>query len=266
MKESNVKMSSKDLTTLALRSSFLQASFNFERMQAGGWLFAMLPFLKRIYKDDKKGLQDAMVDNLEFLNTTPVTSGFLMGLVLSLEENKESRTTINGLKTALFGPLAGIGDAIFWFTLLPIVAGVCASFASEGQIMGPILFFLTYVGVFCTRIIWTRLGYTLGVSAVEKIKKSSQTIAKAASILGVTVIGGLMSAYLNITVLTEIPVSDTVTISLQTGFFDKIMPKLLPVAFTFLMYYLLKKKNVNPTVLIFGTFIGAILLAMVGVL
>lgn len=45
-----------------------------------------------------------------------------MGLIVSLEENNEERSLIKGLKVALFPPLAGIGDAIFWFTLLPIVA------------------------------------------------------------------------------------------------------------------------------------------------
>lgn len=36
-----------DITKLGLLSSFLQASFNYERMQAGGFLLAMLPALKK---------------------------------------------------------------------------------------------------------------------------------------------------------------------------------------------------------------------------
>jgi len=102
----------------------LQASFNYQRMQAGGWLYSQLPFLKKIYKDDKKGLSESMKDNMEFINTSPPLVSMLMGLLLSLEENKEKRSTIKGLKLALFGPMAGIGDAIFWFTLLPVVAGI----------------------------------------------------------------------------------------------------------------------------------------------
>ncbi|EFA3844446.1 TPA: PTS system mannose/fructose/sorbose family transporter subunit IID, partial [Escherichia coli] len=50
------EISKKDITRLGFRSSLLQASFNYERMQAGGFTWAMLPILKKIYKDDKPGL------------------------------------------------------------------------------------------------------------------------------------------------------------------------------------------------------------------
>lgn len=116
-------------------------------MQAGGFTRAMLPVLK-IYKDDKAGLSAAMKDHLEFINTHPNLVGFLMGLLISMEEKGENRDTIKGLKVALFGPIAGIGDAIFWFTLLPIMAGICSSFASRGNILGPILFFAVYLMIF----------------------------------------------------------------------------------------------------------------------
>ena len=106
------EISKKDITRLGFRSSLLQASFNYERMQAGGFTWAMLPILKKIYKDDKPGLSAAMKDNLEFINTHPNLVGFLMGLLISMEEKGENRDTIKGLKVALFGPIAGIGDAI----------------------------------------------------------------------------------------------------------------------------------------------------------
>lgn len=121
---------------LGIRSSFLQASFNYERMQACGFTWAMLPALEKVYGDDKEKLSAAMTDNLEFINTHPNLVGFLMGLMMSLEEGGGTRDAIKGLKLALFGPIAGIGDAIFWFTILPIVAGISCSFASQGSIIG----------------------------------------------------------------------------------------------------------------------------------
>ena len=96
------EISKKDITRLGFRSSLLQASFNYERMQAGGFTWAMLPILKKIYKDDKPGLSAAMKDNLEFINTHPNLVGFLMGLLISMEEKGENRDTIKGLKVALF--------------------------------------------------------------------------------------------------------------------------------------------------------------------
>lgn len=266
MKESKKVLNKKDLTKLGMISSFLQASFNYERMQAGGFTLAMLPALKKIYKDDKQGLSEAMKDNMEFINTHPNFVGFLMGLLLSLEENNEDRSLIKGLKVALFGPLAGIGDAIFWFTILPIVAGISASFAMQGSILGPIIFFAVYLAVFVFRIVWTHLGYNLGTKAIEKIKESSQIISKAATILGVTVIGGLIASYVHIEVLTTIAINAEHSVSLQTDFFDSIFPNLLPMGYTLLMFFFLKKKKVSPTTLILGTFIMAIILSFVGVL
>lgn len=130
------EISKKDITRLGFRSSLLQASFNYERMQAGGFTWAMLPILKKIYKDDKPGLSAAMKDNLEFINTHPNLVGFLMGLLISMEEKGENRDTIKGLKVALFGPIAGIGDAIFWFTLLPINGGNLLIICQPGKPAG----------------------------------------------------------------------------------------------------------------------------------
>jgi galactosamine PTS system EIID component len=259
-------LSKKDITKLGLRSVFLQASFNYERMQAGGWLYSMLPFLKKIYKNDKQGLSNAMKDNMEFINTSPPMVPFLMGLLLSLEESKEDRSTIKGLKVALFGPIAGIGDAIFWFTILPIVAGITASFCKDGNILGPIIFFLVYLGIFFLRIFWAHTGYNLGTRAITVIKDNSEVISKAATILGVTVIGGLIASYVHIDVAAAIKISSGHKISLQKDFFDHIFPNILPFGYTFLMYYFLKHKKVSPVLLIVVTFVLSIILSFLGVL
>jgi PTS system galactosamine-specific IID component len=264
--QKNKVLEKKDITKLGLRSLFLQASFNYERMQAGGFLVSQLPTLEKIYKDDKEGLSAAMQDNMEFINTHPNLVGFLMGLLASMEESREDRKTIKGMKVALFAPLAGIGDAIFWFTLLPIVAGVCASMALQGSILGPIIFFAVYVGIFLMRIFWTHLGYNLGTKAISTIKDTSAIIGKAATVLGCTVIGGLIAAYVKINVITEIVVNEAKTVNIQTDFFDKIFPNILSIGYVFLMYYFLKKKKVSPVVLIVGTFVMAILLSFLGIL
>lgn len=266
MKESNNLFSKKEIRKLGIRSLFLQSCFNYERMQGAGWAYSMMPYLKKIHKDDKEGLAVALKDNMDFINTNPTVSPFLMGFLLSLEEKKEDRTLINSLKVALFGPLAGIGDALLWFTLLPIVAGVCASFAGQGSVLGPILFFVVYLGIFFSRIFLSSFGYNLGTKAIDKIKESSKALTKGATTLGVTVIGALIATYVNITVLTQIPINEEHSISLQADFFDKILPSILPLAYTLLMYYFLKKKKVNPTVLIIATFGLAIIGSLLGVL
>ena len=256
----------KDITKLGWRSSLLQASFNYERMQSGGFLLAQMDCLKKIYKDDKEGLSEAMTDNLEFINTHPNLVGFLMGLLVSLEEAKENRSTIKGLKVALFAPLAGIGDAIFWFTILPIVAGISASMAMSGSIVGPLLFFAVYLSIFILRVAWTHAGYNLGLKAVDTLREYSGIISKVATILGVTVIGGLIASYVHISLLPEIVINASKTVSIQKDFLDKIFPNILPFTYTLLMYFFLKKKKMSPVVLIAATFGLAILLSFLGIL
>ena len=264
MKESNI--TKKDLTILGLRSTFLQASFNYERMQSGGWLWAQLPLLKKIYKDDKKGLSNAMKDNLEFMNTSPPLVSFLMGLLISMEEQKEDRSLILGTKIALFGPLAGIGDALFWFTYLPIVAGISASFAIEGSILGPIIFFLCYVAIFAIRIPLAHLGYSLGAKGLENLSSNTEKLSKAATIIGVTVVGGLVASYVKISVLPEISINETTIISIQRDLIDKIFPNLLPLLYTLAMFALLKFKKIHPVTLIVVTFISVIVLSYLRIL
>ena len=107
------------LNKMAWRSIFLQASFNYERMQAAGWLYGILPGLEKIHTD-KDDLAASMSHNLEFFNTHPFLVTFVMGIVLSLEQNKADIQTIRAVRVAAMGPLGGIGDALFWFTLVPM--------------------------------------------------------------------------------------------------------------------------------------------------
>lgn len=259
-------LTKRDITRLAIRSLYNQAGFNYQRMQADGYTLSMLPVLEKVYKNDKEGLGKAMTANLTFINTNNYAVPFIQGLMASLEENREEREVIDSLRVSLFGPLAGIGDAITWFTILPIVAGITASFAKEGSILGPLVFFLVYVAMFFARIPIAHLGYNTGVKAITQLNENIGPVSHAANVLGITVIGGLIASYVQINVLTKIHVAKGHNLSIQTEFFDHIFPKNLPLAFTFLIYWLLKKKNVGPIAIIASTFVLAIILSWLGVL
>ena len=265
MKESNKVLTKKDITYLALRSFFVVIMFNYQRMMAPGMTFMQIPALKKIHKN-KEDLAAALTDNMEFINTHPNFCGFLCGLLLSLEEAKEDRSVIRGVKTALFAPLAGIGDAFFWFTLLPIMAGICGSFAMSGNILGPILFFVVYMLVFFLRIPLTHFGNNLGTKSLGKIGEHAAIISRCASIMGITIIGGLIATYVSLGVSIAIPLSEGFTLDLQTGVLDLIFPHLLPALYVGLLYYLLKKKNVSPVALITGTFVVVLLGAFIGIM
>ena len=178
---------------MARRSLLLQASFNYERMQAGGWLYQLIPGLRKIHRNPQD-LANSMKMHMEFINVHPFDVTFLSGPVLAMEQNKEKISTIRAVKVALMGPLGGIGDALFWLTLLPICAGIGASLALEGSLFGPIVFLLLFnLFHFGLRFGLAHYGYQAGTSALALLKTHTRRISHAASIVGMTVIGALVA-------------------------------------------------------------------------
>lgn len=257
------KLTQKDLNKMAMRSTLLQASFNYERMQACGWLYAILPGLKKAHADSDEDMSIAMKDHLEFFNTHPFLVTFIMGLVLAMEENKEDRNTIRAIKVATMGPLGGIGDALFWLTALPICAGLGASLAMEGNIAGPIIFLISFNIIhFGLRFFLMNYGYKTGVNAISTLKEQTKKLSHGASILGLTVIGGLVASMVNLKT-TMVVKAGAAEVVIQEAIFDAIMPAILPVLYTFLVYKLLKKGK-SPVAIIFLTIGAAILLMGIG--
>lgn len=262
---SNAKVINKrDLNKMAWRSLLLQASFNYERMQAAGWLYGLIPGLKKIHKD-KNDLSASMQSHMEFFNTHPFLVTFIMGIVIAMEEAKESIDSIRGIRVATMGPLGGIGDALFWLTLLPISAGIGASMAIDGNIAGPIVFLLIFNIVhFGLRFGLMHYGYKTGVGAITKLKESTQQISHGASIIGLSVVGALIASYIRLNT-TLVITAGKASVALQTDVLDKVMPKMLPFAYTLLMYKLIKK-GLSPVKLIFLTIVVGVVGKYIGIL
>ena len=53
MAENKIKLSKADRRSVMLRSQFLQGSWNYERMQNGGWAYSLIPALKKIVSKQK---------------------------------------------------------------------------------------------------------------------------------------------------------------------------------------------------------------------
>ena len=129
-----------------------------------------------------------------------------MGIILSLEQNKVEIPTIRAVRVAAMGPLGGIGDALFWFTLVPISAGIASNLALQGSIAGPILFLVIFnVFQFIIRFWLMNWSYKMGSEAIDIFTANAKEFTRAASILGVIVVGALISVYGGTTLALEVP-------------------------------------------------------------
>ena len=273
--ESNAMTSYKDTTPAARldkqtlnkmvwRSCQLQAAFNYERMQSAGWLWAMLPGLEEVHTN-KQDLATSMTHNMDFINTHPFAVTFVMGIVLSMEQLKSDVQTIRSVRISVAAPLGGIGDALFWYTLVPITAGLTANMAIGGSIMGPILYFIILFGCeMALRYGLMYASYNLGMKAVSMMTEYAQEFTHAASVLGVFVVGALIANYGGGTKLGITIANGEAPIVIQS-YLDMILPCLLPLLLTLLMYFLIKKKGWTPVKCIGLILVLGIVGAMFGI-
>ena len=244
------RLDNKTLNKMVWRSCQLQACFNYERMQSAGWLWAMLPGLQKIHTN-KEDLATSMTHNLDFLNTHPFAVTFVMGMVLSMEQKKMDIQTIRSVRISVAAPLGGIGDALFWMTLIPIVAGMTAQMAIDRSWLGPILYFVIAFGVeMALRYALMYWSYNMGTKAVTMMTAHAKEITHAASVLGVFVIGALIANYGGGTSLAiSIPNGQGDPLVIQ-NYLNAILPLLLPLLMTLMCYFLIIKKNFTPIKLI----------------
>ena len=244
------RLDNKTLNKIVLRSCQLQACFNYERMQAAGWLWSILPGLQKIHTN-KDDLAASMTHNLDFLNTHPFACTFVMGMVLSMEQQKMDIQTIRSVRISVAAPLGGIGDALFWMTLIPIVAGMTAQMAIDGSWVGPILYFVIAFGVeMALRYGLMYWSYNMGTKAVSMMTAHAKEITHAASVLGVFIIGALIANYGGGTQLgISIPNGQGDPLVIQ-NYLNSILPCILPLLLTLMCYFLIIKKNFTPVKLI----------------
>lgn len=301
-----LQLSKKDRLSVAWRHQFLQGSWNYERMQNGGWCYSIIPAIKKLYPNKEDRIA-ALKRHMEFYNTHPYVSAPVMGVTLALEEERANGAEINdqaiqGVKVGMMGPLAGVGDPVFWFTLRPILGALGASLALSGNIMGPLLFFFAW-NIIRMAFIWytQEFGYKVGTSIAQDLSGGLLgKITQGASILGMFIIGSLVQRWVNISFtpivskVTQSPgafidwaklpsgvegIKSALTTYSQLGAtaldevkvttlqqnLDQLIPGLSALLLTLLCCWLLKKK-VSPIVIIVALFIIGILARLGGIM
>ncbi|MEG0034863.1 MAG: PTS system mannose/fructose/sorbose family transporter subunit IID [Bacilli bacterium] len=266
-----VHLRKKDLLkSFAIWELTSEMCLNYERLMALGFCHAMTPILKRLYPN-KEDLAAGLTRHMAFFNTENQWGAIIPGITASLEEQKAngaeiSDEMINDVKTGLMGPIAGIGDTITQGLVKTILLAIGLGMATKGSVLGPIFFFLTYTTYILGTGYFTYFqGYKFGKSAFAKITNPAllRRITDCMSILGLMVAGSLVASTLYISTPFKLTVGDTV-IKFQE-LFDQIMPGLLGVLATGVVYYCLKKNISIIKIMIIMTVIG-IASAFLGIL
>ena len=285
-------------------STFLQGSWNYERMQNLGWAYSLIPAIKKLYtkKEDQAA---ALERHLEFFNTHPYVAAPIIGVTLALEEEKANGAAIDdaaiqGVKIGMMGPLAGIGDPVFWFTVRPILGALGASLALTGNIIGPLIFFLAWNAIRMAFLWYTQeLGYKAGSEITKDMSGGIlQDITKGASILGMFILAVLVERWVSIKFVfnvSSVKLDDKAYIhwdKLSSGYkgiqeafaqvgqglsqtpekvttfqqnLDSLIPGLMGLLLTFACMWLLKKK-VSPITIIIALFVVGVLAHVAGLM
>ena len=306
MAENKVTLSRKDRLAVCWRHQFLQGSWNYERMQNGGWCYSIIPAIKRLYSS-KEDRAQALKRHMEFYNTHPYVSAPVMGVTLALEEDRANGAAIDdvaiqGVKVGMMGPLAGVGDPVFWFTLRPILGALGASLALSQNIMGPLLFFFAW-NIIRIAFLWytQEFGYKVGTSITKDLSGGLMgKITEGASILGMFIIGALVERWVSISFTpivskvqqqagtfidwANLPAGsegirealtqyaslgsaalDEYKVTTLQANLDSLIPGLTAVGLTLLCCWLLKKK-VSPIMIILALFAVGIIGRVIGIM
>ncbi len=200
----------------------------------------------------------------------------------------------------MMGPLAGIGDPVFWFTVRSILGALAASLAMNGNILGPLIFFLAWNIIRMEFMCYTQeFGFKTESRIADDLSGGLlQDITKGASILGMFILGALVNRWVSVKftpVVSSVKLSDGAFIDwsklskgakgiqqalLQQGSgmsltdykvttfqdsLDSLIPGLAGLIITFICMWLLKKK-VSPITIILRLFAMGIVFHLIGLM
>ncbi|MFQ7536510.1 MAG: PTS system mannose/fructose/sorbose family transporter subunit IID [Clostridium sp.] len=244
----------KMMAKVARRSHQVGSVYTWEKFQAMGYLWVMIPVINALY-ENKEDRIEGYKRHYELFNTNPVVGGFVTGLTTAMElqcaqEPNFDKASIGAVKTSLMGPFAGIGDSIFQSTWRVITMGIGLSMAKDGNILGPIVFLVLFnLLAEPVRILFPYIGYKMGTKFMTQAEESGimSFVTKAASIVGLMTVGAMTATMVSLNIGYVFTMNGAEQ-SIQE-MLDSIFPCMLPLLLTLGCFKLLNK-NVKPTLLI----------------
>nr|WP_320116390.1 PTS system mannose/fructose/sorbose family transporter subunit IID [uncultured Desulfuromonas sp.] len=183
------------LCLLSLRSLLLQCSWNFKQFQGLGWVYLLLPELRRLYPD--RALRPIVQRYLGYFNSNVFLTPTIAAAVLALERRQRLEEPIpmspQAFTEAVMAPFAAAGDAFFWGGLRPLCCALAVTAGSLGYWWSPVLFLVLFnLPVLFVRLIGPWLGYQQGVMVVQLLQRYRiADVALVLKRLAVVVLGGV---------------------------------------------------------------------------
>lgn len=263
------KEDKKMLKKVFWRTMTLSSTYNYERMQALGYVYTMIPVINRYYKTDEEKIE-AYKRHYELFNTTPTMGGFITGLSTSMEKEASEdpnfdKSSINAVKLSLMGPFAGIGDSIFQGSLRIIALGIGIALAAQGSILGAIVHLLLYnVLAYLLRYYGVFAGYNMGSTFIKSASENGLLgqITKGASIVGLMTVGAMTCSMISFQIPAVLNIQGSELVI--QDMLDQIFPNLLPLLLTFACYKMLKK-NVKPIWIMLGMMVVGVIGKVIGI-
>lgn len=261
------KLTDADFRQINIRNLFFnQVGWNYERMQGSGYLWIMLPQLRKMYGDNTPELQKMMVMHNQFFNTSPFFNTIVKGIDLALEEKQgvKSLEAVAGIKSGLMGPFAAIGDALFGSLVPAIMGAIAATMAVNGNLLGIGLWVAVAIATMVFRWVQLKIAYREGVNLVTNLSHRLNALTNAATVLGVFVVGVMCATMVNVKVPFVATIGEKV-VSAQENL-DLILPRLVPALVVFFIYWLLGRPKMNSNKAIMIIIALCILLSWAGLL
>ncbi|SFL35205.1 PTS system mannose/fructose/sorbose family transporter subunit IID [Pelosinus propionicus] len=246
--ETGVSLTSKDIEMATLRWWLMShLSYNYQRMQAGGFASMIGPIIQKLYPDKPEEVIAGLKRHMMFFNTEPRWGAVIHGITIALEEQKAkgediSEETIIDLKSSLMGPLAGIGDTISGALYKPVLLGICLGWASTGSFLGPLAFAIGMIGYdYTITRLSIRKGYQLGTTAVTTILEGGlfKKLTTFFSIMGLFVLGIMVCKFITVDIALQTVIAGKKIVFKEL--LDQIVPKALPLLLTIVSWRAIMK-------------------------
>lgn len=250
--------------------------FTHQHMQTFGFMCAMIPVIKELYKDDTHRLR-SLKTYTPFFNTEPQIGSMVVGISVGLEEARANGheeiddEMINGIRAGLMGPLAGIGDSLIPGTYIPILLSIALGLSTGGSVLGPLFYAVVYITsmTLFMKYIFDK-GYELGGRAVDVIIGEQATAFRESMVMvGTIVIGSLAASWIGVSTALKFDLGTYIVDGVEKAnvlvlqdTFNNIYPNLLSLLTVLFTWYLMTKKKMSPiTVMLI-----LVVVALVGVL